>query len=861
MGEIIGKPGDALGWLGRLISKYLSRGWPALAVLAALAFGAASVSLAGAGLQLRSSGVAGLAELRSMVGGNLTSDGANRLLEAESKVISLADELTPSLQAARWSGRLMASAAWMPIVSMEGRGLYVQAERVDNDLQDAAALLRWMDGFLSAYEDAQETLGSLAGEDTMDGFRTRLTAMEAGLLRADGAPLATGRPPAIFTLARHVEPFSNRMDDIEEAEWAMADAADAGRHALRLMGALLDLAEASGPMLSLLQGDPSDETLNETDEIYMTLERFDTRAASAKEAASAARVSLSKLEFMGPFLSRFESLEGLIGALADIGEAGVLGFEAIRPAHQLMKESDAGLLEGEGVLLDALAALGENRDDLLSAADQLADARADLVALTKHGALSPGAANLPAVLEFVAQVEGGLRMVHGITPLATTVLGGDEPKRLLLLGQSSDELRGTGGFVSALWTLEFETGSLEGVTYYDAVRVDDWDRILLYPKAPEGIEEHMNAWVWLLRDVSWDPDFSSTAQSAKAMFKIGQNREVDGVVAINQWALLSLLRAVGEVVPPEGGDTITPNNLISALEQGTDLYGRAYSDLVLQGVLQKLETKTSPADLVRLAAAVYGAMEARDILIYFDDAGAQSGAESLGWAGRVLDQRGDYLYVVDSNVGWSKVDRNIERRVAYSVDLNPVARPRARLELQYVNHSGPGSAPCEPQDQNRGRDYNQLVNACYWDYLRVYFPSGSRILRYEALPLPELSVSAGVGIGTPGQPTGALSASHGKMIFSGLSVVPAGETQEAVLVYDLPAEAVAAEGDSLDYVLTVQKQPGVRQRAFSLNLTPPDGYRVQSSSMPYTTSGDDVSISFVSSRDETIRVTFAKDAP
>ena len=370
----------------------------------------------------------------------------------------------------------------------------------------------------------------------------------------------------------------------------------------------------------------------------------------------------------------------------------------------------------------------------------------------------------------------------------------------------------------------------------------------------------MNAWVWLLRDVSWDPDFRVTAQIAEAMLKIGQRQEVDGVVAVNQWGLLGLIDAVGAVTPPEGGDPITANNLITVLERGTDTYGRAYMDLVLQGVIDEMASETSLPVLVRLASAMFRALQSRDLVLHFDDPDAQAAMEDLGWAGVIEPVPGDYLYVVDSNVGWSKVDRNIEREVSYLVDLSKRDRPRAQLTLKYANHSGPESPPCEPQWLNRGTDYSQLVNACYWNFVRVYMPLETRLLSQTTLLLPELSVSVEIGKGLAGQETGKLSASHEKAVFSGLAVVPAGETREIALAYDHPAGSLADEDGSLVYRLTVQKQPGVRTRKTSVALVPPSGYRVSASSVPYVVQEDGrVSISLSLVRDETIRVEFVED--
>lgn len=860
MRTILQKIDLSLARLGRFIGVYLSRGWPVLAAISVLAFGAAGLSLLMAGIQVTSNSGPNLSELRSVIGGNLLDQTDAGLDGAEQRVAKLADDLSASMRAISWSGRVAASVSWLPVLSFEGAGLHAQIRRVESDLEDTEKLLEWAAGFLSAYDEAQSALLSSLDQASVAEFRSRLVDMESGLMNGDGTLLASLQPRR-FTIVQYIEPISGFMDDLEEAEAMMAAAAEAGQKSLRLMSALLDLADASGPILALFDGSEPADVASDADSIFAALSNFNTQAALAKAAASEAALSLSSLVGTGPFAQRLELLERLIDALVDIGEAGVQGFEALRPAHDIVKEADGGLLDSEGVLLAALTALNENLEGLSVVADRLSAARATLQKLQEEGALPSGSSGLPGMLDFVSEVERGLRMVHGIAPVARILLGGDEPRKYLMMGQSSDELRGTGGFVSALWTLEFQNDSLKGVSYYDAVRVDDWERLQLYPKAPIGLEEHMNAWVWLLRDVSWDPDFRTTAQSAEAMFRIGQNQDVDGVVAINQWAFLALIEGVGGIVPPEGGDPITPNNLITVLEQGTDLYGRAYSDLVLQGVLEKLETQTSISDLIRIASAMYKALDSRDMIMYFDDPDAQSAVEALGWAGEVKDTEGDYLYVVDSNVGWSKVDRNIERNVTYSVDLSREERPRARLTVEYVNHSGPGSAPCEPQWQNRGTDYNQLVNACYWNFVRVYIPNGSRMLSQTALPLPELSVSVEIGVGTPGQDTGTLSASHDKIVYSGLTTVPALESREVVLVYDLPAETLVSEGDILVYTLTIQKQPGVRQRKLSLELVSPDGYSVKSSSMPYTTGdGGLVRISSLLTRDVTIRVTFGKDS-
>ena len=406
------------------------------------------------------------------------------------------------------------------------------------------------------------------------------------------------------------------------------------------------------------------------------------------------------------------------------------------------------------------------------------------------------------------------------------------------LGQSADELRATGGFVSALWLVTFENGRVAGIRYHDTVLVDATERLMLYPPAPPGLEEHMYANVWLLRDVSWEPDFPTTARTAADLYNLGQGQSVDGVVALNQWTLLSLLGGLGSVSSPGGGSPLTPRNLMSKLEEESDEHGRAYVDLTLQGILERLNEPMSLSTTMRLASALQESLRERDLLIFLHDSELQQVIAKNGWDGRVRQDSADYLYVVDSNVGWSKADRYIQRKVTYRVDLRKESGARINLTLGYNNLGGPGSSGCVPQWLNKGTNYDHLKNACYWNYWRVYLPNGARLLSNTPLPLPEYSVSVDTGRGRPSEDTVQVSSSYNKTVLSGLFALGAGEANEVHLVYDLPSDLLRSDGDDIRYQMLIQKQPGIRRRDVSVEFLLPAGYRLSSSSAAPVATGD-----------------------
>ena len=464
-------------------------------------------------------------------------------------------------------------------------------------------------------------------------------------------------------------------------------------------------------------------------------------------------------------------MDDLLGVMGTLNEASGTGLDTVERTFELMKTSGIGIFNAGGGLGDVFGPFLERRDEIEVAIAGLEEARQTLSALAIGVDTGLDHASLERVSAVVTDLHSGLRLVNSIAPVGNAVLGTNGVQRYLVMGQSADELRATGGFVSSVWVVTFENGGLADVRHQDTVRVDDWGRLELYPKAPPGLDEHMNAWVWLFRDVSWDPDFPTTARTAEDIYRLGQRQDVDGVIAINQWTLLRLIEALGDISSPEGDEPVTQRNLLEVLEEGTDRHGRAYMDLVLQGLLDRLNQPMSMPELVRPAAGLFETLDQREMLLHFNDSNVQSVVRQWGWGGGVPQETADYLYVVDSNVGWSKSDRNVQRDVSYAVDLARAAGPRVALTLSYSNHSGPGSPGCEPQWLNRGTDYSQLKNACYWNYFRVYAPQRARLLSSTPLPLPEHTVSVEIGRGTRGHDTNRVSSSHNKTVFSGLTEV------------------------------------------------------------------------------------------
>lgn len=792
------------------------------------------------------------------------ADGADGLDSLRDEMDDLHSDVSAAATAFHWMGSLSNGLSWVPIVERELAAWQLASGRAKADVEAAIALVAGADAMTVASESVGVAFtgndgggsNSAVGRATESAGLARLEFGEATDLldrrwpRSDGLGIALLLPGV-----RSAVGIMGRVED------RMTSAADLGLVTTDLLHIALAMAEDARPIVGPVLGS-GDSALPDPIDLAEALIKVRSGAVQAIDTADRLAVMLDNLEGASGLTADLADLSALLASVGDLSSAAGQGLEALRPLLDLAIDGPKGFLgDGDG-LARALDALVADRDRLEEAAALATAVAGDLEALQRDGASSLLRGPLAELSNAARTFAEGLNLVSGLASIGGSLFGTDGERSYLVLGQSADELRPTGGFVSAVWIISLSQGALDQIEYFNVVRVDDWDRISLYPAGPPGLEEHMNGWVWLMRDVSWDPDFPTSAVAAQDIFNLGQRRRVDGVIAINQWGMLELVEALGSLPSPEGGDPITPRNFLSLLERGTDEHGRSYSDLVVRGLVDSLEEPRDLAQLLDVAAAMHSSLVSRDLLIHLNDERASEVLSQQGWNGELRTVDHDYLSVYDSNVGWSKVDRNIQRDVIYSVDLTNLTRPRASLRLAYRNHSGPGSSPCEPQWRSRGTDYGALKNACYWNYLRVLMPGGVRLLANTELPLPALSVSVESGFGVPGEETAALEASHGLTVFSGLTSVPAGTSRDIQLIYDLPSATLESEEGRVTYRLLMQKQPGVPRRGVSVELTAPDSYIIESTSHPPTFQSD-TSVGFELSQtgDILLQVVFTSPTP
>jgi hypothetical protein len=213
---------------------------------------------------------------------------------------------------------------------------------------------------------------------------------------------------------------------------------------------------------------------------------------------------------------------------------------------------------------------------------------------------------------------------------------------------------------------------------------------------------------------------------------------------------------------------------------------------------------------LRLFQALQQALDEKHMMIYLQDPQSAELLRARNWDGALAQPPAgsDALMVVDSNVGFNKVDPNVERSIRYQVDLGAEGGPKAQLTLTYANRSRRPAGSCI-QEARYGDSYADMMDRCYWDYVRVYVPAGSRLLRGPDLPWPAGSLLAQAGQ-TPQQlPLVAQSEGADRSVWTGFFQLAPGAERTLQFEYTLPPQVLEFGADGLTgYHLWVQKQPG-----------------------------------------------------
>jgi hypothetical protein len=419
-----------------------------------------------------------------------------------------------------------------------------------------------------------------------------------------------------------------------------------------------------------------------------------------------------------------------------------------------------------------------------------------------------------------------------LLPAVPGLLGASSPQTYLVLAQNNDELRPTGGFISAIGEIRLERGAVAAFNLPDSYSIDN--PAVHYPLPPWPLQNYMRSGLWLARDANWSPDFPTAAQQVQALYTLSTGREVNGVLAFDQSAIQVLVAALGQVAVGGYDEPITAQNVIYAMRSawnpgdGLPAYNQWYTNRknfisdMGKAILSETLAMRNPGLVQSVLGALLNSLRTGHLQVYINDPVIQSQLAGLELDGGVRPTPGDFLMLVDWNFGFNKVDPLIQRSLVYEVDFSDPRQPHATLTVRYL-HSLQEPVACR-HEAAYGQEYEDLQRRCFWNYWRVYAAPGSQLTSVVAPPLPgQYLLSQQDWDGR----LDVLSGEGGAQVFGGPLMLPAAGLGEIVLNYQLPAGILAGEAGGLVYRLRLQKQAGLVELPVQVRVTAPAGYRAE----------------------------------
>lgn len=443
-------------------------------------------------------------------------------------------------------------------------------------------------------------------------------------------------------------------------------------------------------------------------------------------------------------------------------------------------------------------------------------------------------------------LEASLQEFLTFNEVLRAMLGGDEPMRYLFIFQNNTEIRPTGGFIGSYAEMTVADGRITSLTIPGGGSYDLQGSLGTFVAAP-GPLQLVNA-RWEFQDANWYPDFPTSAKQLLTFHDASGGPTMDGVLAVNATLVADMIDLLGPVDMPEYGRTIDGENFLFETQKIVELeYDKEVNTpkQFIADLAPKLLEKSVGADtntFLSLLEQVGNGLSGREIQVYLTDDELMQTIDELGWSGKVKQTSGDYLMVVNTNVGGGKTDTVIDETVDLRVDIdddgsivNTVTITRTHRGIKNALFTGVNNV----------------------DYLRVYVPHGSELIEasgdfappddalFEGSDLPlgqDETLMLITGPETIDSESGTvINEEFGKTVFGNWVQTKPGSVSTVTFRYRLPFALASASAPTsvfaelksfmglteLDrYTLLVQKQSGVLTRTTDIRVQVPDADHV-----------------------------------
>jgi len=457
------------------------------------------------------------------------------------------------------------------------------------------------------------------------------------------------------------------------------------------------------------------------------------------------RTTYDKLKFYSavPIASAYynDGLHGLTAADAGV-RAGLKSLNAITPYADVLGFSGEGTFTG-GTAEDRLKLILQTLTKVTPVLDEigteLETVKMELAAIdaNRYPETLQGREVRANVLQAQALSAGAASALTEFRPVIEQLpaaAGADGKRRkYFVLFQNDNELRPTGGFLTAYSVIFVENGKVTPEKSDDIYELDKKfnKRIPIPPILGKYLtsERYFN-----LRDMNIDPDFKASMDLFLENYKLvsGEPKDIDGIIAVDTKVLTDLLTVLGPVEVPGYGTFSAENDpscdcpqIIHALSEiitrptpYIKVDRKGILGPMMGAILQKAYTAPKQ-QWPQLFEVAWQNVQARSAQFYFLDPSFQAAAEKVNATGQItMDPNAqDFLAIIDANLGGAKSNLYVTNSVKQTVSAPENGVITKKVEITYKN-------------SRRGDNCNLeagllCLNSRLRDWNRLYLPKGA----------------------------------------------------------------------------------------------------------------------------------------
>lgn len=407
----------------------------------------------------------------------------------------------------------------------------------------------------------------------------------------------------------------------------------------------------------------------------------------------------------------------------------------------------------------------------------LADVRTDGLVGSLRTAVLAARSELDARARLLARAAAAAELLPSF-------LGGEGPRRYLLIAQNLSDPRGSGGFVGSHAVLTVDRGRLRLGPMQATGELPPGPKVA----APADVVARYERFGSLDRPMAatYPPRFPTAAALLVAQWSARGERPVDGVISVDQVFMAELLRAIGPVETPLWPEPLTADNAVEVLARGTfELADADASNALQAGLAQALwraALERTPSARALGEAIAAGAAE-RHLQVFSTHPREQALLEELGVAG-TLPETDRPLQVTWFGAADSRAGYFAEKEVEYRAVLSPDGWADVRVTATLHDTAPPG-----PPSILLGAGSAQWPVGSFQAFVNVYLPPGARVLdaRGGFLALEEEEGSAPVVMGLIGAGPGGSASFHVRYRVQAAEPLPGGGFRFRLDVLPQPA--------------------------------------------------------------------------